>query len=95
MSRQAAEQKCSEEDSADREDFFDCQETLERGDQDGRHPKTDLRLQPTDDTSTEPTEDDSDGDSKDFGGEVAEDEHQEEEEEENLTEEEMEVKVVG
>uniref|UniRef100_A0A3Q2XRE0 Tetratricopeptide repeat domain 1 n=1 Tax=Hippocampus comes TaxID=109280 RepID=A0A3Q2XRE0_HIPCM len=98
MSRQAAEQKCSEEDSADREDFFDCQETLEhpdRGDQDGRHTKTDSRHQPTDDTSTEPTEDagdDSDGDLKDFG-EVAEDDHQEEEEE-NLTEGEMEVKVV-
>ncbi|XP_019747500.1 tetratricopeptide repeat protein 1 isoform X2 [Hippocampus comes] len=94
MSRQAAEQKCSEEDSADREDFFDCQETLEhpdRGDQDGRHTKTDSRHQPTDDTSTEPTEDagdDSDGDLKDFG-EVAEDDHQEEEEE-NLTEGEME-----
>ncbi|XP_051903016.1 tetratricopeptide repeat protein 1 [Hippocampus zosterae] len=92
MSRQAAEQKRSEEDSAEREDFFDCQETLEhpdRGDRDGRRPNADLRHRPTDDTSTEPAGDDSDDDSKDFGGEVAEDDHQEEEEE-NLTEAEME-----
>ncbi|XP_037126197.1 tetratricopeptide repeat protein 1 isoform X1 [Syngnathus acus] len=94
MSRPADELRCSEEDAVDREDFFDCQETLEhpdRGDRDGRHAKTDMRRETPDDTRIEPLEDtlnDSNDDLKERGEEV-EDEHQKEEEE-KLTEEEKE-----
>ncbi|XP_077402322.1 tetratricopeptide repeat protein 1 [Vanacampus margaritifer] len=95
MSLPADELRCSEEDTVDREDFFDCQETLEhpdRGDQD-RHARTDTRHEPVDNTSTtnplEDTRDDSDDDLKDCSGEV-EDDDRAIEEEEKLTEEEKE-----
>ncbi|KAM9781166.1 tetratricopeptide repeat protein 1 isoform X1 [Syngnathus typhle] len=91
MSRPADELRISEEDAVDREDYFDCQETLEHPDRDGRHAKTDMRRETLDDTRIEPLENtlnDSDDDLKERGEEV-EDEHQKEEEE-KLTEEEKE-----
>ncbi|XP_061558401.1 tetratricopeptide repeat protein 1 [Phycodurus eques] len=75
MSRPADEQ-----DTGDREDFFDCRETLElpeRGDEDRRRVKTDAKHEPADPLEDAPVGEVEDGD-------------QPEEEEEKLSQEEQE-----
>ncbi|XP_057676314.1 tetratricopeptide repeat protein 1 [Corythoichthys intestinalis] len=42
-----------EEDTLDREDFFDCQESLERGDEDRRRPETEAKHTLEDDSDVE------------------------------------------
>ncbi|XP_077448694.1 tetratricopeptide repeat protein 1 [Stigmatopora argus] len=79
------EVKHNEEDSLEREDFFDCQETLEtpdRGDEDRQRLKTDARQRPAD--TIEEEDDDDDSDVRECEEAAAE----EEEEDEELTEEE-------
>ncbi|XP_061658435.1 tetratricopeptide repeat protein 1 [Syngnathoides biaculeatus] len=89
MSGPADDQRRSEEDAVDREDFFDCQETLElrdRGDEDGRRMKTDAEPEPADDAQANPLGDTLD----DSDGEAENDDQPKEEEEEKLSQEEKE-----